>query len=208
MIGPEGAAEALTSYLAARLPDKLAAIRARLDVGEVVPDPAVVEAHDRYRLGVEEYPAVLVVVDTLSSFTVTGRGDDGSEQYVARHPFRAFVWVRAQDDRAADLLRKRYVLAVREVLLERRAVVDYRRDVNGTILHASSSTAVVDPLTLTEDYGPVAMDEAGGTLAPAFVSLDVLIGEQLDPPPPLGVMNTYAITGNVDTVGVPPHPAL
>lgn len=203
MIGPEGAAQAVAERLAAALPGRLAELRTRYTVTAAeLPDPALVEPHDRIRRPLEDWPAVLVLVQQLARFTPTDRPSAGGETWVARYPFRVYLWLRAEDDVDVDLLRKRYVLAVREVLLARRSLMD--------TAGPAGDVPNVDPLALTEDYGPVALDENGNTIAAAYVAADILIAEEVTPLPELGTVNTTTVTvEHLDPPAEPPpHPAL
>lgn len=203
ILGPEAAAASLAARLADQLPTKLDELATRYEAEPAtLPHPAVVAAHDRLRLPVEDWPAVLVLVQELSRITPVDRPQDGGETWVGRYPFRVYLWLRGDDDAGVDLLRKRYVLAVREVLMARRSLIDPTSDAAGTATPAGD-VPVIDALALREDYGPVALSDAGATVAPAWVGADVLIAEEVPRLPDLGTANT--ITTDTTTL---PHPAL
>lgn len=193
MIGPEGAAQALTEQLEAQLPAKLAELRTRLTVEEAdLPDPGLVEPHDRIRRPIEAYPAVLVLVTGLGSLTPVDRPDSLPEVWVARYPFRIYLWLRGEYEDATDLLRKRYVLAVREVLLARRVLATAVQGDSGIRIPAGDTPAI-DPIALREDYSPIALDENGATVAAAYVEAACLIAESVEPDPVLGTAGTLTV---------------
>jgi hypothetical protein len=212
MLGPEAVADTLAARLTLKLPAHLAAVRAARGIAAAdLPDPAIIEPHDRWRIPLEEWPAVLVDVTALTRLTPARHSDDNSESYIARYPFRVFLWVRHEDDRDVDLLRKRYVLAVRHVLLSRRTLTDPVPAGGGTVEGFAGEGPVIDPLALTEDYGPLAQDDASRTIAPAYVAADALVIETIDPVTALGVVTTHRVTATAhspDTADLPPHPAL
>lgn len=181
MIGPEGAAQLVSTYLEARLPVQLAAVRARLAVAaSALPDPGLVLPVDKLRLGVEDYPAVLVEVQRLRRL-IRVDVDAGRELYAGVYPVRTLMFVRGDDQLDTDLVRKRYVLAVREALLSRRQL---------TGLDPGPTGIVVDPLSLAESYSPTMTDDAGATIQGAYVDVDVTVREDLEPDAPLGTATT------------------
>lgn len=193
MIGPEGAAQLVATYLAGALPPRIAALRARYSLlDDALPEPALVLPVDKLRLGVEDWPAVLVEVQQLRRLV---RVDvvDGVELYAGTYPVRVYTWVRGDDQLDTDLARKRYALAVREALAARRQLAEAT---------AVPSGIVVDLTTLRESYSPPLTDDAGATIAGAYLEVDVAVREDLEPTVPLGT----AATVEPDTRSLP-HPA-
>lgn len=209
MYGPEVAADRLAARLRDRLPGQLAALADDLDAADGdLPPPALIEPHDRMRpLGIEEWPAVFVVVTGVAGVR-SARRDDAGEAFAVRYPFRVYLWLRHESDTAVDLLRKRYVLAVREVLFARRALLAAELAANRTYLPDAAAGPYVDPLALREDYAPLALDDAGRTIAAAYLEAELLAAELVAAPPSLGTVDEGLVAAAADTAGIPPHPAL
>lgn len=194
MRGVEDAARLVADRLADRLPGKVDEMRARYGATvDVLPDVVTVDAFDRQRLPVEAWPAVLVVGQEtrgMAPARVTGAG----ETFEVRYALRVYVWARAGDEAATDTARKRYALAVRELLIGGRVI-----DVDGD----GRPAGWADPLSLVESYSDLAVDDSGATVAGAYVGVDVILVESV-PGDPVGEVATV----NVDTAALPPHPAL
>lgn len=199
MEGPEGAARRTAEWLEQRLPAQLDTIRTRLGVPpEELPAPALVADADRLRLGIEEWPAVLVEVQELRRLV---RVDvvDGIEVYAGTYPARVYVMVRGHDEVSTDLARKRYALAVRESLLARRQL---RPATPYGETAPPPSGILVDPTSVRESYSPPLTDSAGATIAGAYLAVDVVVREELTDAPGLGPV----VATQLDTAPLP-HPA-
>lgn len=190
MIGAEGASNLVAEMLADRVPGRLAAIAARTGAAEgTLPPLQLVTASDPGPLGLEQYPALIVMTrSSVPSGQVVEVDDPGRELYRSVYDLRCLLWVRGETYPDTDLSCKRTLLAVRETLLANRDV--------------GQGTTVL-PGSLREDYSGVFPDPAaGGNLAGAYVDLQVAVEEWLDP--------TTAAVGVVDRVEVRPaahHPA-
>lgn len=196
MIGPEGAADLAVAWLTSRLPTRLRILESRYELdANSLPDPAQIAGQERGPLSLEDWPSVFVLPQGTRSQRLT-EVREATEVYTVRYRLRVLVWVRADSYPTTDQLRKRYVLAVREALLERKQLA---------AAGAVEVDASVVPDTMREDYSDVMTDEAARTIAGAFIDVDVDIEEYLAPPPPLGVVATPP---EVDTAALPPHPAL
>ena len=191
MRGPEAVATVLTARLAVAIPARLrvAETRLGLPVG-ALPNPQRLVDYDAGPIPLESWPAVYVLPQRMTRLTLIENTLDG-EHYRARYPVRVLAWVRADGYQPTDLLRKRYALAIREALLDRRALAG----------GATEREVAVDPTTITEDYSEVMVD-AGRTIAGTWLDVDVTAVEVLDPPTALGVVNTKTVTA------VAKHPAL
>lgn len=193
MEGMEGATRLLADRLRDRLPAKTAALRARYGVTELaaesLPDFVTVDHRERIRLGLEEWPACLVVGQETRRIRRDDRGPTATT-FTARYNLRVFVMVRAAVDADADLARKRLTLAVRELLLEQ-----------GTL----GAAGTVDETSLTESYSDLARDDTDATVAGAFIAVDVVLEESLTGlTAPVGTV----AAATVDTGALPQHPAL
>lgn len=191
MNGPEGTADAIVELLTAAMPAELAAIAAELNVPpSKLPAPRLVTAQERDLLTLAEWPALFVVVQRLERLRrVDGPNVDGAVPYRARYPVRVFVFVRAGDYEATDLLRKRYVRALR------------------TALFAAQEAVELDELTYVESYSDIGVDQSKRTIAGAYADFSAEVDELLAvragtaAPDPDG----WAITLADDVL---PHPAL
>lgn len=218
MIGPEGAAELAAAWLEARIPYRLAALEARLDLDAgSIGVPALVLPYDRLRLGVEEYPAILVVAQGLPRLGPVDVNHAG-DSYRATYRLRVYAWVRDVDEQLTDLRRKRYALAIREAFLERLTMSA------PPPLPASGGNPApriaTDALSLSESYSDIVVDDAGATIAGAWVEVDVTIEERLEAAPleldgspaverePVELVGVDVTALPRDTASLPPHPAL
>ncbi|WP_053207946.1 hypothetical protein [Jiangella muralis] len=186
--GIEGASELVAAAVRDRMPGKLTELRARYRVGpDKLPDLAHVLAHDQVQLPIEFWPCVLVVGQDTRAITparVTGT----TESYACTYALRLFVWARGTHAAETDTARKRYTLAVRELLLTRRVL---------------GPLAAVAPTSITESYSEVAVDDSAATIAGAYVTVDVTVEETIDHGG-VGTVESIAL----DTGALPPHPAL
>lgn len=204
MDGPEGTAQLAASWLEERMPARLRIIETRLELGAgKLPDPARVLTEEHGPIAIEDWPSVYVLPQKLDRMDLVDVRDDGTEVYRCRYLTRVLLWVRADGYAATELLRQRYVLATREALLERkqlRAAPEYGSEEWG---HLVGSIAI-DPGSIREDYGPLLTDEAGRTIAGAFLDVAVLNAEVMPAPAAIGEVGTVG----VDTATLPPHPGL
>lgn len=219
MIGPEGAAELAAAWLELRVPYRLAGIEARLELeGPArLGRPALVLPHDRLRLAVEEWPAILVVAQALRRLGPVEVRPEVGDVYRATYGLRVFAWVRDEDEAATDLRRKRYLLAIREALLERLTMTGAPLPSAGGI---ASPAITTDALSLAESYSDLVVDDAGATIAGAWLDVDVIVEERLDnapvdldgtpapDPEPVELVDVTVTALPRDTAALPPHPAL
>lgn len=173
MNGPEHAAKVVTDELARLMPATVARIEERLGLPEgAIPAPARYADHELIRIELDEWPAVFVVAQGVTDVTrvdVTA----GELVYAVSYPVRVFVMARGDGWDDTDLIRKRLVLATREVLL------------------GVQSTAAIDERTYRESYSDVAIDsDRNATIAGAYIEVVVTLHEVIADPPPLAHANT------------------
>lgn len=202
MQGPEGAARHARTWLATRIPARLRVLEARygLEAGSLA-DPAQVLDHERGPIGVEDWPAVYVLPLRQEGMTLVDVRDDASEVYRVVYALRVLAWVRADSYATTDQLRKRYALAIREALLERKSLAPAPTYGAGDYGTAGEDT-VVDPSSIREDYSDVMVDTAKRTIAGVDVTVNLIVTEVLDGPAALGVAEV------LDVTELPEHPAL
>lgn len=201
MQGPEAAGGRVATWLRDRMPTKLRQIEARLsadDAPVVIVDPAQVLDHETGPIPIESWPAIYCMPQRTRRTQLVDVDTDGTETYRVTYTVQVLMWVRADSYEETDALRKRYVLAVRECLLDRKTLA-----LPGVVM----PPAAVVPDSLVENYGPVDVDE-GRTIAGAELLVDVILLEVLAGPEPRGVANDFEVTATSDTAAVPPHPAL
>lgn len=215
MYGPEGAAERLVDWLTTRIPAHLATLTAQHDDGIALPPPVTVAAQERGPLALEDWPSVFVLPQRLVTLDVLDTERTGAEDYRATYTLDVLAWVRGDGYAHTDTLRKRYALAVRMALLERKqltAVPGY-----GAPAPASAADVVVTPSSIREDYSDVLVDDASQTIAGVVTTVDVTVLERLPGAAPLGTVQTTPTptleplpmpTTDGDTVTIPVHPAL
>lgn len=204
MNGPEGAATNVVAWLTTRIPARLRVLEQRygLPAGGL-PDPVKVLDHERGPIPMEHWPSVYVLSRGMGGMQLVDVRDDSSEIYQVTYGIRVLVWVRAEGYEAVDLLRKRYILAVREALLERKQLTPAATYGSGDLGSPTAQTMIA-PETMREDYSEVILD-SGRTIAGAYLDVNVLVTEVLDPIyPALGTAETI----DSDTTLLPPHPGL
>lgn len=191
MSGPETVADALVAHLAATMPDELAGLAAELGVpAPKLPAPKLISPQERDLLNLAEWPAMFVVVQRLEALRrVDGPNDDGTVTYRARYPVRVFVFVREKGYEATDLLRKRYVAALRAVLFAGQEAVD------------------LDERSYTESYSDVGEDDNKRTIAGAYADFAVEVDEHLARRAPTMPDELDGWDVELD-LAVLPHPAL
>lgn len=205
MIGSEGVGQAVAAWLEYRLPGRLRILEARLGLpdGHLV-DPSLIEDHETGPIALEQWPAVYALPQRMSDIKVVETAE-GDQTYRVTYSVRILAWVRSGDYGTTDLLRKRYALAIREALLERRqltAAPDYAGPGWGD--HMAAVT--INPTTIRENYSDLVDETAGGTIAGSYVDVDVVFTETLEGADPLGRVEFIDLTEVADTHDVPPHP--
>lgn len=199
MLGPEGAARYAREWLADRLPARLRILEARYSTDTdtvTLPDPVHVLDHEVGPLAVEDWPTVFVLPQRNEGMRLVDVRGDASEVYRVTYSLQLLAWVRADGYTATDQLRKRYALAIREALLERKSLAPPATYGGGDYGDSREET-VVDPASIRESYSGVFVDEAKRTIAGVEVTLNLIVTEVLDGPDALGVAETVDV-----------HPAL
>lgn len=201
MIGPEGAGERVRAWLEARIPARLRILETRLGLTPgSIGDPDHVAGEERGPLGIEEWPAVYVLPQTMRSLELADVDGEAGELYRATYGIRVLAWVREDGYAEVDLLRRRYVLAIREALLERRTLQLSQSVYVGN----PDADLAVDPRSIRESYGDLLTDESTQqTIAGAYLDVDVTVAELLEGPAKLGTVTTADVTGTEL-----PHPGL
>lgn len=220
MNGPEGAATLVRDRLAERIPARLRLLETRLglDAG-ALPDPARVLAAETGPLALEDWPSVYVLPQRTTALTLVDVHDGAAEAYRVTYALRLVGWLRGDGYAATDTLRKRYALALREVLLERKGLRGLDEFGAGSFGSGEFGgdddpiETVVRPETIREGYSEVFTDEAKRTIAGVVLDFELDVTETLeahapygDPEQPTTLEVTVALDG--DTVQIPPHPAL
>lgn len=173
MLGPEGVARSLVGRLVERVPAKLAEIRTRLGVdAHELPNLDAVYATEIDVLAITNFPCMAVV-----EYDTTGRLgnrqldiDSVYDEYQYRYRMRVFVWGMANGHVETDLLRKRMILAAREVLLTDK------------ILHnddAGGQYAETDAGTLRESFSDIGERAERQFLGNAYLEFEVVTQERL-----------------------------
>lgn len=199
MQGPEGAAARAAGWLTARIPARLRLLETRLGLeANSLANPAQVLDHERGPIAVEDWPAVYVLPLRLEGLTLVDVEEDAGETYRATYALRVLAWVRADSYATTDALRKRYALAIREALLERKAL----KVAESTYVGDPDADLAVNPDSIREDYSDVLVDDAKRTIAGVDVTVTVTVTERIAGPAGLGSANALEVTE------LPPHPAL
>lgn len=197
MEGPEVAAQAVAARLSEQMPLTLAAFAVRYGVAaSSLPHPMLLTAHEYGPLALEQWPALHVLGKDLLSMKLIDRLDDGDELYRCVYQLRVLCWVRADQATHVDVLRKRYVLAVRETLLRKRSLAG-----------PADNEATVIPESIRENYSDLFTDPgAGDMLAGGWLDVQVAVAEVLHLSDPIGVVATIEVAVGVlgDTGPVPP----
>lgn len=163
MYGHEGVTRDLKRRLEARLPLHLAGIRTeKVVTTAALPDPVRVYPHFMPDVDVDGYPAVCVTeLDTPTGLSGAREVRQGTrfDSYVYRYPFRIWFYVRGVDYGITELQLKRYMTAIRTVLLENRVLT-----------HTEDAYVTIDPETLTEDFDQ-STEENAQVLGAGFVGV-------------------------------------
>lgn len=192
--GPEAAAERVAAWLKAQVP-ALLLVRATA-TATAYPPPVLVQSYESGPLAVEDFPAILVLPQRLTSLRLVDV-TPGGETYSAAYALRVLLWVRGLSHADTSRIRFGYATAAREALLARKQATAQDSTVGDGLF-------AVDPTSLVEDYSDVMVDEAGRTIAGVYLDVTVTQVEHVDTTPITGTTTEVA----VDTLSVPPHPAL
>jgi hypothetical protein len=207
MIGSEGVGQAVAAWLEYRLPTRLRILEARLGLqpGELV-DPSLIEDHETGPIAIEQWPAIYALPQKMSDLKVVETAE-GDQTYRVTYPVRILAWVRANDYGTTDLLRKRYALAIREALLERKQLTP-APEYGGPGWGDHTAAVTINPASIREDYSGLVDDQSGATIAGTWVDVDVTFTETLEGAAPLGQVADFELSEHGDTRRVPPHPGL
>lgn len=176
MRGPEFVVDTLLAHVQARIPPRLAAIRAELGVDLVVL-PEVASWHtprDVDLIPVEEFPAVMVSLLEVTTIVDEGNAGGGAREYVLRYRFRVYVFARGEGADETHRARSRYLRAAREAVLEGQ-----HRPLTG------AAGPVVAPVRLTgyrESLSEVDTVRTGASVAAAYLEAELDLSELLSAP--------------------------
>jgi len=195
MLGAEGVSAAIVKKLETSLPAKITEMRARYGVpAAVLPMPASLYSTEMDVLSIDKYPALIVTtVDTTGKIgNRQFAGTDEVDVYQYKYRMRVFIYVTGKDHGDTDLLRKRYALAAREVLLT-----------NLILVNAGGQYAILEPNTVKESYSDVATNQAQLLFAGVYVEFEVTTAETLAAYP-IPIPGELDLTASVDVSGVAP----
>lgn len=164
MYGHEGVTRDLRRRILNKLPDHLNAIRvSRNATLTALPNPARVLPHFVPDIDVDEYPTVAISeLDTPNGLTGAREVRQGTrfDSYVYRYPFRIWVFVRGVDYGITELQLKRYMTALRTVILENRVLTD-----------TDDAHVFFDAETLTENFDAAMEDPNRQVLGVGFIGV-------------------------------------
>ena len=164
MYGHEMVSRDLTRRLKARLPERLNSIRLQRQATLLaLPDPHKVLPYFLPDIDIDGYPTVCVTeLDTPNGITGAQEIRRGTrfDSYVYRYPFRIWVYLRSVDYGITELMLKRYLLAVREVILEDLVLTDN-----------DEAYVVFEPDTLSENFDSPMEDERRQVLGVGFIGV-------------------------------------
>jgi hypothetical protein len=171
MLGPEGVADAVVNRLRTQFPAKLAQFRNRYNATVMeLPDMRDIFDVEQDLRSIDMFPCIFVI-ETETDGKVSNQQidmDSFGDEYFFRYRMRAFIWMVGEDTAYVARAIRRYILAVREILLANK------------ILHDSEGQqALVDPETIRESVGDMAVDDAGLRLGMAFVEFEVMTQEAI-----------------------------
>jgi hypothetical protein len=171
MLGPEGVADAIVKRFRTEFPLKLAQLRTRYDASVMeLPDMRGIFDVEQDLRSIDMFPC-LFLIETETDGRVSNQQidmDSFGDEYFFRYRMRAFIWMVGEDTSYVARAIRRYILATREILLANK------------ILHDSpGQNAVVDPNTVRESIGDMAVDDAGLRLGMAFVEFEVMTQEAI-----------------------------
>lgn len=164
MYGHEGVTRDLKRRLEDRLPARLNAMRiARGATLAALPNPARIIPHFLPDIDIDSYPTVaLTELDTPTGLTGAREIQQGMQfdAFVYRYPIRIFVYVRSADYGITELQLKRYLTAVREVILENRILTENEE-----------AYVTLDPSTLSENFDSPVEEDARQVLGVGWVGV-------------------------------------
>lgn len=171
MLGPEGVADAIVNRLRAQYPIKLAELRTRYNatIQELPGIRDVFDVEQDLR-SIDMFPCVFLI-ETETDGRVSNQQidmDGVEDEYFFRYRMRAFIWSIGEDTAYVARAIRRYILATREILLANKILHD-----------RPGQHAAVDPNTVKESIGDMAVDEAGLRLGMAYVEFEVMTQEAI-----------------------------
>lgn len=173
MYGHEGVTRDLRRRLLDKLPDHLNAIRvSRTATLGTLPNPTQILPHFIPDIDVDSYPTVAISeLDTPNGLTGAREVRQGTrfDSYVYRYPFRIWIYVRSVGYGITELQLKRYMTALRTVILENRVLVDN-----------DDAHVTFDPETLTENFDAAMEDANRQVLGVGFIGVVLESAESIN----------------------------
>jgi len=149
--GVEGVVAKLNARLQAAMPGKLAELRVRYGVVDgSLEDITRYLTHEPDDVGIDKPPMIVIMEqesDIMEGPARQAMDGAGGSVYRWRYTLGIFAWARGEDYDSTATARKRYGLAVREILLERPGLGD-----------PDPGTCVLDPKWIRETYSSLARD--------------------------------------------------
>jgi hypothetical protein len=192
MLGPEGVSRALINRLVAKYPSVIADFRERYNASaDDIPTVMRVYPAERDVLSIESFPAVFVTESETTGKLDTRQieADGESDTYTFRYRKRIFIFCAGDATDPLDLLRKRLILATREILLTDKI-----------LYNTGGQYAVVDGNTVRESFSDIVANQSNQFLSGAYLELDVVTEELLAAYPPPSEHGTDFVVpvGNLD----------
>lgn len=200
MLGPEGVADAVVNRLRAQFPTKLAQLRTRYNATvKQLPDMQGIFDVEQDLRSIDMFPCIFVI-ETETDGRVSNQQidmDSFGDEYFFRYRMRVFIWTVGEDTSYVARAIRRYILATREILLANK------------ILHDSpGQQALVDPETIKESTGDIAVDEAGLRLGMAYVELEIMTQEAISTYPERPFDNDAPLQIITQPITLPNPPSL
>jgi hypothetical protein len=186
MLGPEGVSRALVTRLVEQYPLAVSGFRRRYNADPLdIPHIVRVFPAERDTATIESFPAVFVTETETTGRLDTRRVDSDGERdvYEYRYRKRIFLFVTGDSTDQVDLLRKRLVLATREILLTNKILFD-----------DGEQYIAVDGNTVKESFSDTVADNSGQFFSGAYLELDVTTEETLAAwPAPYGAAEEFVV---------------
>lgn len=188
MLGAEGISRALFRRVRDAMPARLAMLRQRYGATvHQLPDVATLEPDELDVASIEKFPLVFVYLPDTTGKLDSRQTDmeSGYDEYSYRYNVQLYAYVVGDDYRATSLQMKRYVLALRELMLADKQIAP--EDEGGNY-------AEIDPSTVRESYSQVGQGGSKKLIAGAFLEFQIVSHERIESILPSTPIDSYETT--------------
>lgn len=189
MQGPHSARKFVTDYLKMDLPRRVDDYRnARRAEGEWYLDDNTLPTPEKFLIyeptALDTFPTIITLAMSTTGVSRLDYTPVMDPLYRVSYSMRTYIWVRADGDEEATLMRDRLTTVVRSSLLDRPCLM-----ANDPSKYLE---VMIDEGTLREEFSDLTLLKGDRVLAGSYISYDLQINERITREP-LGVVDEFQV---------------